>query len=162
VGTRIYVGNLSYDTTEEGLRRHFESEDRTVKDVHIVTDHVTGRSRGFAFVEVGDDAQLNAAIQTLNGTSLDNRQLNLSEARPRQARSEAGGSARPPSGPRPPFNSGPSRPPRPVREPRAVGAPPVDPWAPPPDPDAAKGGRGERRKRNLDRQRNEDHEDDDW
>lgn len=96
MGTRIYVGNLSYDTDNQGLRQFFEAGGCTVTDVHVVMDRETGRSRGFAFVEVGDDGQCQLAIRELDGKELDGRRLAVSEARPRQPREGGGGGPRGP------------------------------------------------------------------
>jgi RNA recognition motif-containing protein len=79
---RIYVGNLSYHTTEEGLQSAFAAFG-TVGNVSIVRDRETGQSRGFGFVEMDDDAQASAAIDGLNGTEVDGRRLTVNEARPR-------------------------------------------------------------------------------
>ena len=83
----IYVGNLAYNTTEEGLRAAFGAHG-DVDRVNIVTDRVTGRSRGFGFVEMPDDSQAQAAMSALNGQELDGRTLNINEARPRTDRPE--------------------------------------------------------------------------
>ena len=83
----IYVGNLAYSTTEEGLRAAFGAYG-DVDRVNIVTDRVTGRSRGFGFVEMPDDEQAQAAMSALNGKELDGRTLNINEARPRTDRRE--------------------------------------------------------------------------
>ncbi|MFH2056131.1 MAG: RNA-binding protein [bacterium] len=83
----IYVGNLAYNTTEEGLRAAFGAYG-DVDRVNIVTDRVTGRSRGFGFVEMPDDEQAQAAMSGLNGQELDGRTLNINEARPRTDRPE--------------------------------------------------------------------------
>jgi hypothetical protein len=91
MGNRIYVGNLSYGTAEDGLRAVFEESGYKVSDVHIVTDRETGRSRGFAFVEVEDNDALNSAISALDGREVDGRRLALSEARPRRPRDGGGG-----------------------------------------------------------------------
>ncbi|MBT8484885.1 MAG: RNA-binding protein [Phycisphaerales bacterium] len=79
---RIYVGNLSYDTTEDGLREAFGAHG-DVTEAAIVTDRETGRPRGFGFVTMPDDGQGRAAIEAMNGASLDGRSLNVNEARPR-------------------------------------------------------------------------------
>ncbi len=84
---RIYVGNLSYRTTDENLEAAFAAFG-TVRSVAVLQDRETGRSRGFAFVEMEDDEQAVAAINALNGTQLDGRTLTVNEARPR---SEGGG-----------------------------------------------------------------------
>lgn len=87
---RIYVGNLSYQTTDEGLEAAFAAFG-TVRSVAILQDRETGRSRGFAFVEMENDDQANAAIAALNGTQLDGRTLTVNEARPREATGGGGG-----------------------------------------------------------------------
>lgn len=79
---RIYVGNLSYRTTEEGLESAFAAFG-TVNNVSIVRDRESGQSRGFAFIEMEDDTQATAAIDGLNGTQVDGRTLTVNEARPR-------------------------------------------------------------------------------
>ena len=90
---KIYVGNLSFQTTEDGLREHF-AEHGEVEEVAIITDRETGRSRGFAFVTMPDSGQANAAIEAINGTELDGRSLNVNEARPRTAGGGGGGGGR--------------------------------------------------------------------
>src|SRR5690242_19132713 len=87
-GTRLYVGNLSYQTNEASLREVFEQEGRKVTEVKIVTDRETGQPRGFAFVEMGSPADAEAAIAALNGRELDGRTLKVNEA---QERSGGGG-----------------------------------------------------------------------
>ncbi|HID77330.1 MAG TPA: RNA-binding protein [Planctomycetaceae bacterium] len=77
----LYVGNLSYTTTNEDLRQVFE-ELGTVTSVQIIMDRATGRSRGFGFVEMADGAD--EAISRLNGTDLQGRAITVNEARPRQ------------------------------------------------------------------------------
>ena len=81
----IYVANLAYGTTEDELRLLFEAYG-TVESVRIITDRATGRSRGFAFVEMPDAIQARVAIAELNGTSLGERTLTVQEARPRDER----------------------------------------------------------------------------
>jgi RNA recognition motif-containing protein len=81
----IYVGNLNYDTTEETLRNLF-AEHGEIASVKLITDRYTGRSRGFAFVEMADDEAAQAAISALNGQTVDNRQLKVDEAKPRRPR----------------------------------------------------------------------------
>ena len=78
----IYVGNLSFDSTEEGLKEAFSAHGE-VTSARIITDRETGRSRGFAFVEM-DGADADAAIEAVNGTELDGRKLNVNEARERR------------------------------------------------------------------------------
>jgi RNA recognition motif-containing protein len=89
--TRLYVGNLSWNTTDQSLRSAFEADGRTVKDVHIMTDRDTGRSRGFAFVEMGSKEDAQAAIQALDGANIDGRQIKVNEARERAPRPAGGG-----------------------------------------------------------------------
>jgi RNA recognition motif-containing protein len=87
---KIYVGNMSYQTTEDGLRDLF-SPHGEVEEVAIITDRDTGRPRGFAFVTMPEAGQANAAIEALNGTEVDGRTLNVNEARPRPAGGGGGG-----------------------------------------------------------------------
>ncbi len=79
----IYVGNLSYDTTEDGLREAFGAHGQ-VDSARIVIDKYTNQSRGFGFVEMADNAEGQAAIDALNGADLDGRTLKVNEARPRE------------------------------------------------------------------------------
>ena len=94
MGSRLYIGNLSWDTTEDTLRAALTEGGRTVKDLHVVTDRDTGRPRGFAFAEMADDAEAQATIEALNGTELDGRPLTVNEARERQPRGGGGGGDR--------------------------------------------------------------------
>jgi RNA recognition motif-containing protein len=87
---RIYVGNLSFNTTKEGLEAAF-SEFGQVSNVAVITDRDTGRSRGFAFIEMDDDRAADDAISALNGRELDGRTLTVNEARPREDRPGGGG-----------------------------------------------------------------------
>ena len=89
----IFVGNLSFATTEDTLRSMFEPYG-AVDRVNIVTDRDTGQPRGFAFIEMSVDSEGNAAIGALNGRDLDGRSLNVNEARPKGDRSSAGGHRR--------------------------------------------------------------------
>lgn len=89
--SRLYVGNISYDTTEETLRTAFEEEGRSVGQVTIIKDRETGMSRGFAFVEMGSPADAAAAITALDGQEVDGRRIRVSEARERQDRRGGGG-----------------------------------------------------------------------
>lgn len=84
MGSNIYVGNLSFDSTEEGLRSLFEQYG-TVTSARIISDRETGRSRGFGFVEMDGEGG-SAAIEALNGTEFDSRVLKVNEARPREPR----------------------------------------------------------------------------
>ena len=85
VGKKLYVGNLSYDTTDSDLQRLFE-EFGTVVSAQVITDRETGRSKGFGFVEMGSDQEAQAAIHALNGKDVGGRALNVNEARPREER----------------------------------------------------------------------------
>jgi len=82
----LYVGNLPHSTTEDELRTAFEAHG-TVERVSLVTDHETGRSRGFAFVEMKDAGEADKATAALNGSELSGRPLKVSEARPKAERS---------------------------------------------------------------------------
>lgn len=88
---KIYVGNLSFSTTEDSLRTKFE-EFGQVEEVAIITDRDTGRSRGFGFVTMPSSDEATAAIEALNSVELDGRALKVNEARPR--RETGGGSQR--------------------------------------------------------------------
>lgn len=82
---RLYVGNLSFDTTENDLQDLFEKHG-TVSEVALVMDRMTGRSRGFAFVTMGSATEGQAVIAALEGQQLDGRSLTVNEARPREER----------------------------------------------------------------------------
>jgi cold-inducible RNA-binding protein len=86
----LFVGNLDFAATESSIRSMFEPFGK-VDRVNLVTDRDTGRSRGFAFVEMPDAAQADQAIAALNGSSVDGRALNVNEARPKP---EGGGGGR--------------------------------------------------------------------
>ncbi len=88
--TNIFVGNLSYQTTQEELYAAF-AQYGAVERVNIVTDRDTGQPRGFAFVEMTDAREAETAIQQLNGAELNGRALNVNEARPKPARTGFGG-----------------------------------------------------------------------
>src|SRR5690348_15696528 len=90
MNTRLYVGNLSFNTTADGVRTAFQ-EFGTVSDGHLVTDRETGRSRGFAFVTMGTTEEASKAIQGMDGKTLDGRPLRVNEAEQRQARGGGGG-----------------------------------------------------------------------
>ena len=94
MGKRLYIGNLSFNTTEDGLRAALSEGGRTVTDVHIVTDRDTGRPRGFAFAEMASDADAAGAIEALDGKALDGRNLKVNEAQERQPRGGGGGGGR--------------------------------------------------------------------
>ena len=80
--TNIFVGNLSYQTTEDELRVAFEAFG-AVERVSLITDRETGQPRGFGFVEMGNAAEAAAAINGLNGTAMNGRAMNVNEARPK-------------------------------------------------------------------------------
>lgn len=92
VSKKIYVGNLPYSVTEDELRQMFEKTGSVIS-VRIITDAATGRPRGFGFVEMAEE-DADKAIAALNGTTLGDRTLNVSEARPQAARGRTGGPAR--------------------------------------------------------------------
>jgi cold-inducible RNA-binding protein len=88
VAKNLYVGNMSFSTTEQQLREVF-SQYGTVTKVQLIMDRETGRSRGFAFVEMSDGAD--QAIAAMNGAQLDGRSLTVNEAKPREDRGGGGG-----------------------------------------------------------------------
>jgi RNA recognition motif-containing protein len=91
MGTRLYVGNLSYNVTEPELRDVFAEGGKNVVEVKVVMDRETGRPRGFAFVEMGSDDEASYAIQNLSGREIQGRAISVSEARERAPRSGGGG-----------------------------------------------------------------------
>ncbi len=91
MGTKLYVGNLNYNTTESSLREAFGANGREVTSVSIIMDRETGRSRGFAFVEMATPEGAAQALQELDGHEVDGRQLRINEARERDARGPGGG-----------------------------------------------------------------------
>jgi len=95
--TNIFVGNLSYQATEEDLRQAFEQYG-AVERVNIITDRATGQPRGFAFVEMTNRAEAEAAIQNLNGAQIHGRAMNVNEAQPKPAGGGFGGRGRPGGG----------------------------------------------------------------
>jgi RNA recognition motif-containing protein len=166
MGTKLYVGNLNYSTTEDSLRQAFSANGREVTSVAIIMDRETGRSRGFAFVEMATPEAAQQALQELDGTDLDGRTLRINEARERDSRGpRPGGFGGPPRGPRPGgfgggFDRGPApgggfdRGPAPGGFDRAAGGPPgVAPAAPDrarnfgEDKRPARGGGGGRKER---------------
>lgn len=90
MGKKLYVGNMNYDTNDARLREVF-GEYGEVTDVYIVINRDTGRSRGFAFVEMSTDEQAKAAVTGLNGKNVDGRELRVDEARPRRSFNDGGG-----------------------------------------------------------------------
>jgi RNA recognition motif-containing protein len=93
MGKRLYVGNLSYGTTDASLRELFE-EHGSVTSAQIIMDRETGRSKGFGFVEMASDAEGQAAISALNGQQVDGRALTVNEARPKTEGGGGGGGGR--------------------------------------------------------------------
>ena len=90
MGTKLYVGNLSFDVTEVELR-DLISQHGPVNEIQVIMDRVTGRARGFAFVEMNTQEAATAAIAALNGKDWKGRALTVNEARPREERSTGGG-----------------------------------------------------------------------
>ena len=95
----LFVGNMSFQTTEADLRALFEPFGQLTR-VHIAMDRETGRARGFAFVEMPNDAEAPKAIQALDGKDLGGRNIKVNEARPKEAGGGGGGGFRGPGGPR--------------------------------------------------------------
>ena len=90
MGNRLYVGNLSFNATETDLMDLFGQAGQ-VKDVALIQDRVTGKSRGFAFVTMTTDQEAATAISTLNGKNIEGRTITVNEARPREERPSGGG-----------------------------------------------------------------------
>lgn len=90
MSTKLYVGNLSFDVTENELREML-SQHGAVNEINVIMDRMTGRPRGFAFVTMNTEEGASAAIQKLNGTEWKGRALTVNEARPREERSGGGG-----------------------------------------------------------------------
>ncbi len=87
---KLYVGNLSYDVSEDDIRQAFEAVGE-VTEVNIIIDRMSNRSKGFGFVEMPNKDEATNAIESLNGTDLGGRALNVNEARPRVERDNRGG-----------------------------------------------------------------------
>jgi cold-inducible RNA-binding protein len=90
MGRKLYVGNLTYETTTGDLEQLFGAHG-TVQSAQVIMDRDTGRSKGFAFVEMGSDQEAKAAIAALNGKEVNGRSLTVNEARPREDRGGGGG-----------------------------------------------------------------------
>jgi len=90
MGRKLYVGNLTYGVDSSDLQKMFEPYG-TVQSAQVIMDRDTGRSKGFGFVEMGSDAEAQAAISALNGKDVDGRQLTVNEARPKEDRGGGGG-----------------------------------------------------------------------
>jgi RNA recognition motif-containing protein len=87
---KLYVGGLSYDTTENSLREYF-SQAGNVESAAVITDKMTGRSKGFGFVEMTTDDEAQKAIEMFNGKDFEGRSLTVNEARPKEERPKSGG-----------------------------------------------------------------------
>jgi cold-inducible RNA-binding protein len=87
MGKKLYVGNLSYDTTEDGLKDAF-AQSGTIESAIVISDKMSGRSKGFGFVEFATEDEAKKAIETWNGKELDGRAIVVNEARPMKERSE--------------------------------------------------------------------------
>lgn len=90
MGKKIYVGNLSYDTDSSALQQLFGAHGN-VQSAEVIADRMTGRSKGFGFVEMSSDDEAEAAINALNGQEVDGRTLTVNEAKPREDRPRGGG-----------------------------------------------------------------------
>lgn len=90
MATKLYVGNLTYDTTSQTLEQLF-GQHGEVRSAEVIMDRETGRSKGFGFVEMSNDHGAKAAISALNGHDVGGRSLTVNEARPREPRSGGGG-----------------------------------------------------------------------
>ena len=90
MGKKLYVGNLSYETSQTDLESMFGAHG-TVESVQIINDRDTGRSKGFGFVEMSSDAEAQSAIGTLDGKDCGGRALKVNEAKPRESRGGGGG-----------------------------------------------------------------------
>jgi len=90
MGRKLYVGNLPYSADQQSLQETF-SQCGTVDSVNVITDRDTGQSKGFGFVEMSSDSEAQKAIQELNGTSMDGREIKVNEAKPKASRDSRGG-----------------------------------------------------------------------
>lgn len=90
MGKKLYVGNMGYNVSKEDLEQMFAAHG-TVTSVQVITDRDSGRSKGFGFVEMDSDQEAQAAIEALNGKSMDGRNLTVNEARPQESRGGGGG-----------------------------------------------------------------------
>jgi len=90
MGKKLYVGNLTYGVTDSTLQQIFEAHG-TVQSAQVIMDRETGRSKGFGFVEMGSDAEAQAAIAALNGKEVEGRSLTVNEARPKPEGGGGGG-----------------------------------------------------------------------
>ena len=90
MGKKLYVGNLPYSVSDSDLQQMFEAHG-TVQSAQVIMDRDTGRSKGFGFVEMGSDAEAQAAINAMNGNEIDGRALTVNEARPKEGGGGGGG-----------------------------------------------------------------------
>lgn len=90
MNNKLFVGGLSFNTTENGLQDAFAAHG-TVNEVNLITDKMTGKSKGFGFVTMSSEQEAQSAIDSLNGKSLDGRNLTVNVARPREERPGGGG-----------------------------------------------------------------------
>ena len=90
MATKLYIGNLSYSTNDDQLKEVF-SQAGEVTSATVITDKMSGRSRGFGFVEMADEASAQKAVEMFNGYKLDDRELVVNEARPQTDRPRGGG-----------------------------------------------------------------------
>jgi len=90
MGRKLYVGNLPYSVSEQSLQDTF-GQCGTVESVNVITDRDTGQSKGFGFIEMSSDAEAQKAIQELNGSSIDGREIKVNEAKPKAPRGGGGG-----------------------------------------------------------------------
>ena len=93
MSTKLYVGNLPYDTADKDLENLF-TEHGTVQSAQVIMDRDTGRSKGFGFVEMNTGEEAQAAIKAVNGKDINGRSLTVNEARPREERAGGGGARR--------------------------------------------------------------------
>jgi RNA recognition motif-containing protein len=98
MGKKLYVGNLPFQATEEDLNETFSTVGK-VDSVRIITDKMSGRSKGFGFVEMANDDEAMTAIERFNGAEMDGRKMTVNEARPQEPRTGGGGDRRGPRGP---------------------------------------------------------------
>jgi cold-inducible RNA-binding protein len=105
MNNKLFVGNLSFNTTENDLQDTFAAHG-TVVEANLVTDRMTGRARGFGFVTMSTDEEASKAVEALNGASLDGRNLTVNVARPREERSGGGGGGGGSRGPRRDYSGG--------------------------------------------------------
>ncbi len=90
MGKKLYVGNLGYDVSSSDLEQLLSSHG-TVESAEVISDRMTGRSKGFGFVEMASESEAQAAITALNGQDFQGRSITVNEARPREARGGGGG-----------------------------------------------------------------------